>query len=107
MVDSLAFGAAGVHTHVFQNTDDLFNEVFWARIYAGFHYYHSLVDGGKLGERVSRHVVRKQFRELNGDSTKITTETGTVPTVVGSAYTPPCELIATRQGFNATFGLIK
>ena len=64
VVDSLAFGAAGVHTHVFQNTDDLFNEVFWARIYAGFHFYHSLVDGGELGERVSRHVVRKQFHDL-------------------------------------------
>ncbi|MGC2001493.1 MAG: hypothetical protein WA658_16670, partial [Candidatus Acidiferrales bacterium] len=65
VVDSLAFGAAGVHTHIFQNTDDLFNEVFWARIYAGFHFYHSLVDGGKLGERVSRQVVRKQFHDLS------------------------------------------
>jgi hypothetical protein len=64
IVDSLAFGAAGVHTHVFQNTDDLFNEVFWARIYAGFHFYHSLVDGKKLGAHVSRHVIRKQFHEL-------------------------------------------
>src|SRR5208283_5090476 len=41
VVDSLAF-TDGVHTHVFENTNDLFGEVFWARIYAGFHYYHSL-----------------------------------------------------------------
>lgn len=64
VVDSLAFGSAGVHTHVFKNTDDLFNEVFWARIYAGFHFYHSLVDGRNLGTHVAHQVLRKQFHEL-------------------------------------------
>lgn len=43
VVDSLAF-TDGVHTHTFEDTHDLFEEVFWARIYAGFHYHHSLED---------------------------------------------------------------
>jgi hypothetical protein len=51
VVDSLVF-SDGVHTHTFDDTRDLFEEVFWARIYAGFHYHHSLEDGGALGRRV-------------------------------------------------------
>jgi hypothetical protein len=39
VVDSLAF-KDGLHTHTFDDTRDFFDEVFWARIYAGFHYYH-------------------------------------------------------------------
>ncbi len=66
VVDSLAF-KDGVHTHVFESIDDLFGEVFWARIYAGFHYQHSLEDGGTLGRRVSRQLLCKHFRHL-GDS---------------------------------------
>jgi hypothetical protein len=60
-VDSLAFGD-GVHTHSFDDTSDWFEEVFWARIYAGFHYQHSLEDGGALGRQVSRQLFRKNFR---------------------------------------------
>jgi len=63
VVDSLAF-SDGVHTHSFDDTRDLFEEVFWARIYAGFHYHHSLEDGGALGRRVSKQLVRRNFREL-------------------------------------------
>jgi len=61
VVDSLAF-SDGVHTHIFENAHDLFGEVFWARIYAGFHYQHSLEDGGILGRRVSRLLLGKHFR---------------------------------------------
>jgi hypothetical protein len=61
VVDSLAF-SDGVHTHTFEDTRDLFEEVFWARIYAGFHYHHSLEDGGTLGRRVSRQLLRRNFR---------------------------------------------
>lgn len=61
VVDSLAFND-GVHTHTFEDTRDLFEEVFWARIYAGFHYHHSLEDGGTLGRRVSRQLLRRNFR---------------------------------------------
>ncbi len=61
VVDSLAF-TDGVHTHTFEDTHDLFQEVFWARIYAGFHYQHSLEDGGRLGRSVSRQLIRESFR---------------------------------------------
>jgi hypothetical protein len=63
VVDSLAF-SDGVHTHSFEDTGDLFREVFWARIYAGFHYRHSLEDGGRLGRRVGRQLFRGHFRPL-------------------------------------------
>lgn len=66
VVDSLAF-SDGVHTHTFDTTRDLFEEVFWARIYAGFHYHHSLVDGGRLGEQVAHQLLRKNFRAV-GDT---------------------------------------
>jgi hypothetical protein len=61
VVDSLAF-SDGVHTHTFDDTRDLFDEVSWARIYAGFHYRHSLKDGGALGRKVSKQLFRKHFR---------------------------------------------
>jgi len=51
------------HTvHTFEDTRDLFAEVFGARIYAGFHYSHSLVDGGVLGRRIARQLFDRHFR---------------------------------------------
>ncbi len=64
VVDSLAF-SDGVHTHTFDDTTDWFDEVFWARIYAGFHYQHSLEDGGDIGRQVSKQLFRKNFRPQN------------------------------------------
>jgi hypothetical protein len=61
VVDSTAF-QDGVHTHTFEDTRELFDEVFWARIYAGFHYYHSLQDGGELGSTIARELLRNHFR---------------------------------------------
>jgi len=61
VVDSLAF-SDGAHTHTFEDARDLFDEVFWARIYAGFHYHHSLEEGGRLGRRVSKQLFRHHFR---------------------------------------------
>jgi len=63
VVDSLVF-TDGVHTHSFEDTHDLFDEVFWARIYAGFHYHHSLEEGGRLGRKVSRQLIRGSFRRM-------------------------------------------
>lgn len=63
VTDSLAFND-GVHTHTFEDTHDLFDEVFWARIYAGFHYRHSLEEGGMLGRKVSKQLARRNFRPL-------------------------------------------
>jgi hypothetical protein len=64
VVDNLLF-PDGVHTHVFNDTRDWFNEVFWARIYAGFHYHHSLVDGGRLGKKVAEQLQRRYFRPVD------------------------------------------
>ncbi len=61
LVDSTAF-ASGMHQHTFEDTRNLMDEVFWARIYAGFHYYHSLEDGRQLGETVAQQVARKYIR---------------------------------------------
>jgi hypothetical protein len=66
VVDSLAFND-GIHTHTFEDSRDLFEEVLWARIYAGFHFHHSLEDGGTLGRRVSQQLLRKHFRPLGDD----------------------------------------
>jgi hypothetical protein len=63
VVDSLAF-TDGVHTHTFEDTHDLFDEVFWARIYAGFHYHHSLEEGGRMGRKVSKQLIHGSFRRL-------------------------------------------
>jgi hypothetical protein len=62
-VDSKAF-TDGLHTHTFTDTRDLMDEVFWARIYAGFHFYHSLEAGRQLGESVASQVIQNHFRQL-------------------------------------------
>jgi hypothetical protein len=49
-------------THTFDNLNELQREVFGARIYAGFHYNHSLVEGFELGHKVAHHMSRKFFR---------------------------------------------
>jgi hypothetical protein len=66
VVDSLAFNG-GVHTHTFDDTRDLFEEVLRARIYAGFHYRHSLEDGNTLARKVSKQLFRHHFRRLEDD----------------------------------------
>ena len=52
----------GVHQHTFEDTRDWADEVFWARIYAGFHFHHSLEAGLQLGRSVANRVVRNHFR---------------------------------------------
>jgi hypothetical protein len=54
-------------THTFTNTEDLEEEIFGARIYAGFHYRHSLVEGFELGHNVVKQMVRHYFRRLHDD----------------------------------------
>ena len=61
-VDSKAF-TDGLHQHTFTDTRDLMDEVFWARIYAGFHFFHSLEAGRQLGQSVAGQVIRNHFRE--------------------------------------------
>jgi len=53
-------------THTFTNTRDLETEVEHARIYAGFHYHHSVVQGALLGRKVSDEVTKNFFEQING-----------------------------------------
>ena len=52
-------------THTFTNTNELEEEVFGARIYAGFHYRHSLVEGFELGHNVVKEMLKNDFRRLD------------------------------------------
>jgi hypothetical protein len=54
-------------THTFESTNDLMEEVAAARIYAGFHYHHSVVEGRELGRRVAHQLLRQFFRPSNDD----------------------------------------
>ncbi len=65
VTDSVAF-TDGVHQHVFEDTRDWMDEVFWARMYAGFHFYHSLEAGRQLGQTVAQGVARNHFRPRHG-----------------------------------------
>ncbi len=66
IVDSMVFPDS-VHQHVFEDTRDLMDEVFWARIYAGFHYYHSLEVGRGLGGSVASEVNGQHFRPRHSE----------------------------------------
>ena len=57
-IDSMVTGT----THTFNNVNDWLVEVENARIYVGFHYHHSVVQGGILGRKVARNVVVNYFR---------------------------------------------
>lgn len=52
-------------THTYDSTNDLMQEVEAARIYAGFHYHHSVVEGRELGRKVGRKLVKEFFRPSN------------------------------------------
>ncbi len=49
-------------THNFTSTGDLMHEVEDARIYAGFHYHHSLIQGRVLGLKVGHQLMQHYFR---------------------------------------------
>jgi PAP2 superfamily len=59
-VDSAITGT----THYFRSVHDLEREVEWARIYAGFHYHHSLVQGFVLGHKVAHNLVNNYFQPV-------------------------------------------
>jgi hypothetical protein len=65
IADSKAF-TTGLIQHTFGDTRDLMDEVFWARIYAGFHYHHSLEIGRQLGETVAQQLMQNHFRPRRG-----------------------------------------
>lgn len=61
LMDSTVF-TDSVHQHVYEDTRDWMDEVFWARIYAGFHFHHSLEVGSGIGASVAAGVAQQHFR---------------------------------------------
>jgi hypothetical protein len=61
-LDSTATGTS----HRYRNLDEVVREVRLARVAAGLHYRHSMLDGEQLGRRVARHVIRHHFRSRSG-----------------------------------------
>ena len=61
VVDSTGF-SDGTHRHTFESTPDWLNEVYWARVFAGFHYHRSLDEGVTLGRKVAAQVFAGHFR---------------------------------------------
>ncbi len=59
-IDSTVTGT----THNYKNVHEWQTEVELARIYVGFHYHHSVLQGGVLGNKVARHVLSHYFRPL-------------------------------------------
>lgn len=52
-------------THNFTSTTDLLDEVEHARIYAGFHYHHSVIQGKVLGTKVAHQLTQGFFSPVN------------------------------------------
>src|SRR5260370_613163 len=48
-------------THNFTRTTDQMHEVEDARIYAGFHYHHSVIQGRVLGIKVGHQLMHRSF----------------------------------------------
>jgi hypothetical protein len=60
--------SAATHTtHTYKNVGQLEAEAYWARIYAGFHYRHSLDEGFKLGHRVAKQLNQNFFQPRDPD----------------------------------------
>jgi len=51
--------------YTFTSTNDLMKQVEMARIYAGFHYHHSVVQGRVLGIKVGHQLLQRYFGQLN------------------------------------------
>jgi hypothetical protein len=54
-------------THTYYNVRQLEAEAYWARIYAGFHYRHSLDEGFRLGHRVAKQLNQNFFQPRHAD----------------------------------------
>ena len=61
-VSSTVFNPA--HVHTFNSAKDLEKEVEYARIYAGFHYHHSVLQGLLLGQHVAQQVLVNFFQPV-------------------------------------------
>jgi hypothetical protein len=61
---TLTSRAPGVtmRTHTYRRLHDVVKEVDWARVYVGFHFRSSDLQGSALGREVGRYVARHYFR---------------------------------------------
>lgn len=59
-IDSTVTGT----THDYKNVHEWQTEVEFARIYVGFHYHHSVVQGGLLGRKVAHYVMQNYFQPV-------------------------------------------
>jgi hypothetical protein len=60
-LDSLVTG----ETRVYDRFPDAVREVNLARVWAGFHFYDSDVEGAALGRKIGRLVAERLFRPLH------------------------------------------
>jgi len=60
-VDSLVMDT----THTFDSSKDLLSEVERPRIYAGFHYHHSVIQGKVLGTKMAHQLTQLFFGPAN------------------------------------------
>ena len=84
-VDSLVTNT----THNFTSTSDLMKEVEDARIYAGFHYHHSVVQGRVLGLKVGDQLMQRYFTAIvegNGDQLELF---GSAPVPITAGQSAP------------------
>jgi hypothetical protein len=51
-------------THTFTSTTALMDQVEEARIYAGFHYHHSVIEGKVLGTKVAHQLLEHYFTQV-------------------------------------------
>jgi len=51
-------------THTFTSTTELMHQVEMARIYAGFHYHHSVIQGKVVGTRVGHQLLERYFTRM-------------------------------------------
>jgi hypothetical protein len=63
---TLTSRAPGVtmRTHTYRRLHDVVKEVDWARVYIGFHFRSSDLQGSALGRKVGRYVARHYFRPV-------------------------------------------
>ena len=52
-------------SQTFTSTSALMNQVERARIYAGFHYHHSVIQGKVLGTKVAHQIAQRFFGPAN------------------------------------------
>jgi hypothetical protein len=51
----------------YENLNTMLRELYSARVWAGLHWRHSMVDGARIGIEVAEHVCTKFFRPEHGD----------------------------------------